>query len=188
MTISINEDFIILFSIIKPLISNIRVLLAGTILFLTSSSYQILPLPVVAVWADTIHCPIPPTLCEGTEGDDIIAGFDILNDNINARGGNDIIRGGTGDDQIIAGTGNDTVWAEDGDDFVDGGPGNDLIDGYFGNDHLEGDAGKDDISGYVGIDSIAGGLGSDRLFGGTNQDRISGSFWFGFIRDFHEIL
>ena len=78
MTISINEDFIILFSIIKPLISNIRVLLAGTILFLTSSSYQILPLPVVAVWADTIHCPIPPTLCEGTEGDDIIAGFDLM--------------------------------------------------------------------------------------------------------------
>jgi Ca2+-binding RTX toxin-like protein len=149
-----------------------------------ASSLYYTQLPVADVWADTIDCPPPPALCEGTERDDTISGLWVDNNVIIARGGNDVIRGGYADDQIYGGPGSDTVWAANGHDFVDGGPGNDLIDGLQGNDHLYGNDGSDDISGYSGDDMVTGGLGADRLFGGIDADRLSGNFLYEDFRDF----
>ena len=70
---------------------------------------------------------------EGRGGDDILFG----------DSGNDFLVGGDGNDSLGGGTGNDTLNGGIGDDFLVGGTGNDILDGGIGFDTLFGDAGED---------------------------------------------
>ena len=90
---------------------------------------------------------IPPSVLNGTEGDDIINGT-IVDDEINGFGGNDILNGlddsdilngGDGDDELNGGAGNDTLNGGEGNDTLDGGTGADAMTGGNGNDiyHLD---------------------------------------------------
>ncbi|MEE9453120.1 MAG: M10 family metallopeptidase C-terminal domain-containing protein, partial [Paracoccaceae bacterium] len=58
----------------------------------------------------------------------------VLDDVINANGGNDIIYAGAGGDTLDGGAGNDIIYGEGGDDTLDGSAGNDYLYGGFGND------------------------------------------------------
>ncbi|MFA7061841.1 MAG: calcium-binding protein, partial [Pedobacter sp.] len=70
---------------------------------------------------------------QGTEGDDVLIGYDT-NDTISGLGGNDWIAGGKGDDTLEGGVGNDMLNGEQGNDILNGGAGNDYLDGGEGND------------------------------------------------------
>ncbi len=58
---------------------------------------------------------------QGSEGNDIIYGYDGSADHLNGMGGDDQIYGAAGDDVLQGGTGNDRLWGEDGNDALDGG-------------------------------------------------------------------
>ncbi len=106
-----------------------------------------------------------------------------------------MIRGTDGADQIDGKGGHDIICAEDGDDTVKGGNGNDLIFGGPGSDKLQGDSGNDVIvgnadnedveendsdtgwSGYYpeergGCSIDQPGYGNDTLTGGNNNDTL----------------
>ncbi|EBA12322.1 calcium-binding protein [Roseobacter sp. CCS2] len=101
---------------------------------------------------------------DGTDGDDLILGFD----------GNDTINGGAGLDFINAGLGNDTVNGGDGRDVIEGRAGDDILNGDDGNDTILGGAGDDDINGGFGSDIIRGGRGADEIFGGFGARLLDG--------------
>jgi serralysin len=115
----------------------------------------------------------PPTVKNGTSGDDVLVGTEG-NDKISGLGGDDDIIGLGGRDTILGGAGDDLVDAGDSNDRVEGGDGNDDLSGGFGNDTLLGGNGLDVIFGNHGDDEIKGGSGTDRLFGEAGNDNISG--------------
>ncbi|WP_244649737.1 calcium-binding protein, partial [Pseudovibrio japonicus] len=86
-------------------------------------------------------------------------------DEIYARGGDDVVRGEAG---------NDTVYGGAGQDYVDGGIGNDIIFGGADWDRLYGDQGNDVLEGGLGDDSLSGEEGDDTLIGGIGDDYVSG--------------
>lgn len=92
----------------------------------------------IALAGNEIACPVGPSVCQGTTGDDILTGTSERDD-IYADEGNDTLLGrGTGDE----------LRGEEGDDDLDGGKGNDVY--YYegtawGADHVTGDsAGHED--------------------------------------------
>jgi hypothetical protein len=127
--------------------------------------------------AANIQCQGGP--CVGTEQNDRITGS-LLDDDIQALGGLDV------------------VTARAGDDFVDGGNGRDDISGGGGGDFLVGGRGPDDIEGGPGTtdaitfqcaitdeptgiaalnrgsQNLDGGDGNDDLDGGRDNDSLSG--------------
>ena len=105
----------------------------------------------------------------GTEGNDIITGYDENSDTINGMGGNDNISGLGGNDIIKGGAGTDTLKGDDGNDFIVGGVGDDILYGGRGNDTLEGGIDSDFLYGEDGNDILDGGAGNDSLYGGTGR-------------------
>ena len=61
-----------------------------------------------------------------------------------------------------------------GDDILFGGEGGDILDGDGGNDTLDGGAGNDELYGNAGIDNLLGGSGDDDLKGDEDADRLDG--------------
>ncbi len=78
---------------------------------------------------------------QGTEGNDIISGDNMLNE-ISGKEGNDMIYGGLGDDQLFGDEGDDYLYGEEGNDYLSGGIGNDILNGGEGDDILLGGEGN----------------------------------------------
>jgi len=68
----------------------------------------------------------------GTEANDVILGFESLNDVITGLGGDDNLSGLNGNDTLFGGNGNDTLSGGYGNDVLDGGAGNDSLSDYSG--------------------------------------------------------
>ncbi|RFB01685.1 calcium-binding protein [Parvularcula marina] len=114
-------------------------------------------------------------------------------DNVDGRGGHDLIyllegqdfgQGGKGKDTIFGGGGADTIKGQGGDDILSGddGPldessveGADLIYGGGGNDIIRGQGNDDTIDGQGGNDTICGDSGDDVIFGGDHHDLLLGA-------------
>ena len=122
---------------------------------------------------------LPPV---GSTLDDILNGkfFDEL---IRAFGGDDLILGNGGDDTIVAGPGSDTLEGGEGADYLLGEGGTDNIFGDAGDDQLSGGAQSDTLSGGDDNDTLLGqgshdllhgDAGDDELFGGSGVDTLSG--------------
>ena len=75
---------------------------------------------------------------EGTSGNDVITGYNDLDNIIYGGEGNDNITGANGTDpradRLYGGAGNDALYGGSGADLLDGGIGNDTLDGSMGND------------------------------------------------------
>jgi Ca2+-binding RTX toxin-like protein len=130
--------------------------------------------------AQTAYLNVVANEFEGTGADDLIVGTlgrDVISglgadDNLIGLSGHDTIDGGSGDDQIAGGDGNDFLYGGDGNDQIAGGGGNDFISGGAGDDHLYGEDGDDEIHGDAGDDEIHGGDGHDEILGGMGQDTV----------------
>jgi Ca2+-binding RTX toxin-like protein len=118
----------------------------------------------------------------GSEFGDTTMGGDG-NDDINGRGGDNIIRGGDGadivgteggNDYLSGGAGNDELWSGTGDDTLIGGTGHDQLYAGAGNDTLRGQDGTDNLIGGAGDDVLWGGNDRDYLFGEEGSDRLRG--------------
>ena len=68
------------------------------------------------------------TITQETTGDDILNGFEELDDSINGLAGNDVIFGYSGDDTLLGGAGNDTLIGGLGADVLNGGADEDTVD------------------------------------------------------------
>lgn len=92
---------------------------------------------------------------------------------IDAKGGDDIINGFSGNETFYGGEGSDFVEGQAGSDKIYGGPGKDILSGDGTNTNAA-NSGDDTIHGDEGDDSISGGSGADQLLGGPGDDYISG--------------
>ncbi len=109
---------------------------------------------------------------------------DLQHVEVNAGGGDDvvrnntslyaIIRGGAGNDQIFGGDGWDDVYGGEGNDLIDGGGDWDILYGEDGDDDIYGGEGDDDIYGGAGYNVLYGNAGHDEIFGGDDWDDIYG--------------
>src|SRR5204863_2779870 len=70
----------------------------------------------------------------GTDASETLYGHDLVNDEITAGLGNDILFGMDGNDALYGGNGVDTLYGNEGDDRFFGGTGNDTYVGGLGND------------------------------------------------------
>ncbi len=95
-------------------------------------------------------------------------------DEVRARGGDDLLDGGPGNDSLFGQAGDDMIAGMDGDDLGNGGAGNDSVSGGAGNDKLVGATGDDTLAGGAGIDTLDGGSGNDNLRGDGEADRLVG--------------
>jgi Tol biopolymer transport system component len=93
-------------------------------------------------WKPIVQCDHTTTVFVGTEGKDLLTGFDLA-DRIAGLGGKDILKGAKANDSVCGGNANDTVT---------GGPGKDRLFGQNGNDLLKGGPGKDRLVGGRGND------------------------------------
>lgn len=107
------------------------------------------------------------------DGNDTITG-NLLDNDILAGRGNDVVDAGFGADTIEGGRGHDNLTGAQGADHLFGGDGNDTIFGNTATDIIFGGVGNDSVSGGEGADQIDGGAGNDTLFGRTGADVISG--------------
>jgi Ca2+-binding RTX toxin-like protein len=96
-------------------------------------------LTTAAVAKDITGTPGDDLIPDGTPQADRIMALDG-HDDVQARGGDDVLDGGPGDDELFAG---------DGDDTVDGGPGDDYLDGRAGDDTFTGGPGRDTFAYYA---------------------------------------
>jgi Ca2+-binding RTX toxin-like protein len=146
--------------------------LVATIAVLTALSGTLIS---TTAWADTIQCTGGP--CIGTPDNDTIFGSQgpILDDQIFALAGDDLIYGRTGNDEISGDEGRDTIYGGEGDDRPQGGAGIDTIYGGTGNDLMGGGEDNDRVYGEAGDDGLDGNNGNDKLFGGDGNDSLRGS-------------
>src|SRR6185503_18180087 len=129
-----------------------------TVLALFAAVIATIQIPLTNAQADPCASPtitMGPTQTNvgGTEGNDIIKG-NALNNQIFAKGGDDIVCGGGGHDLINGGLGDDELYGQDGNDLL------------YGVDHA------DLLDGGLGRDVLFGGLGPDTIFGGEDGDVI----------------
>jgi Ca2+-binding RTX toxin-like protein len=108
---------------------------------------------------------------QGTPADDVLCGG-FGRDEIDSRGGDDLILAGPGNDEILAGAGDDAAYGAGGVDRLDGGEGLDVLAGGAGADVVTGGWGLDAIDGGVGDDVLAGGHSADRITGGSGADAV----------------
>ena len=138
-------------------------------------------------------------LVTGSESPDTLYGHNILNDEINALGGNDRLFGLGGNDQLFGGDGNDTLTGGAGADGLDGGLGRDRADyrdapigltanlqnaadntgiaagdTYVSIEDLYGSNFADILTGNGAGNRIWGGNGNDTLTGGLGRDALTG--------------
>lgn len=114
---------------------------------------------VVASVLAAIGIDIVDTLPKNTEADDYPAIDNLLDIDMN-------LKGGSSDDIIVGYVG---------DDSLSGGLNNDILEGDSGNDNLHGGHGNDSLNGGDGADVLIGGFGEDILFGGDGDDKLYGS-------------
>ena len=115
------------------------------------------------------------SLVTGTDGKDIINGFDGVtngDDSIWGYGGNDTIDAMGGDDFISGGEGNDTIYAGSGDDTLRGGAGADYLDGATGFNDFAGDTADYSDSNVGVIVSLETGQGHNGTAEGDTLIRI----------------
>ena len=92
------------------------------------------------------------------DGDDILYGSDLGDDDIFSGGGNDIVYGRGGNDSLSGGPDEDVIYGGDGDDSLFGGAGADTLYGGDGRDVLSGwETGGSDLT----DDELWGGNGCD---------------------------
>ena len=114
----------------------------------------------------------------GTDGDDVIAGYNFFEmgfgadrrDELHGGKGADLMSGNAGADTLTGGDGADNLYGAvfgnakrdgDGADLIDGGGGDDFARGNTGSDTLLGGAGDDNLGGQWGTDLVDGGAGHD---------------------------
>jgi Ca2+-binding RTX toxin-like protein len=123
----------------------------------------------------------------GTVQDDLLLGWDGIDDTLVGAEGTDLAYGNAGADTLDGGMGNDLLDAGSGDDVLLGGEGSDLLVGGAGNDTIDtgegndvilfkrGD-GQDSVRASAGADntiSLGGGIGAaDLLFSKTGNDLV----------------
>ena len=100
---------------------------------------------------------------------------DVLGEDVQGDGRDNIFFGGAEADVLVGNDGNDTLVGQGGQDTLNGGNGNDTIDGGADNDTINGNAGNDVINGGAGQDVMTGGAGEDVFVfhkGEANGDKI----------------
>jgi Ca2+-binding RTX toxin-like protein len=137
--------------------------------------------------AANITCPPTGGPCPGTEQNDRITGS-LLDDDIDALGGRDVVSARSGDDTVDGGRGRDDIFGGLGGDGLDGGGGPDDIDGGPGTsaaipppvfpDPNTFDCTLNDAH-TTGTQYLLGGFfadddGNDDLDGGRDNDFLSG--------------
>ena len=115
---------------------------------------------------------IAALLLLGDDSDEVIEGYEGLDNIIDGRGGNDTLSGKSGNDTITGGDGDDTLFGNDGDDILNGGNGTDSIYGEYGDDTIDGGGGTDHIVGGYGNDVLSGGAGTGDVLIGDQGDDI----------------
>ncbi|HHY72201.1 MAG TPA: hypothetical protein GX497_03070, partial [Bacillus bacterium] len=113
---------------------------------------------------------IKEKVIQATEENDLIRGYDGVNNILQGLGGNDTLYGANGDDQLDGGAGDDKLYGGNGADILLGGTGNDALYGENGNDVLRGGEGNDSLYGGYGNDELDGGAGNDYLDGSYGND------------------
>ncbi len=134
----------------------------------------------------------------GTQQSDTILGNNLAN-NIDASGGNDLVRGSGGDDTLTGGAGVDTIdestatagvninlttntatGTSIGNDTLSGLEnivGSNFDDTLIGSadaNTIEGNGGNDTLEGRAGTDNLTGGAGNDTMYGGAGDDTLDG--------------
>jgi Ca2+-binding RTX toxin-like protein len=149
-------------------------------------------------WAANITCTGGPIVCMGTQQNDRITGS-LLDDDIQALGGLDVVTARAGDDTVDGGRNRDDIFGGPGGDGLFGGPGPDDIDGNAGTTAaseppypfdctltddetgtvlaftegtqvLLGEDGNDDLDGGIDNDGLAGNAGRNDLSGNGGAD------------------
>ena len=110
-------------------------------------------------------------IIEGTNDADTILGT-LIEDNINAKGGDDVVMGNDGNDRIFGSAGDDLLQGNFGGDKIDGEGRNDVIIGGDADDILSGDDGNDKLFGVFGNDIMKGGSGADDFICGEGIDTV----------------
>ncbi|MED4330902.1 calcium-binding protein, partial [Schinkia azotoformans] len=105
-----------------------------------------------------------------TEENDVIRGYDGINNILQGLGGNDTLYGANGDDRLDGGSQDDKLYGGNGSDILWGGSGQDTLYGENGNDVLHGGEGNDSLYGSYGNDELDGGAGNDYLEGSYGND------------------
>ncbi|MGK9168005.1 hypothetical protein KXR53_16980, partial [Inquilinus limosus] len=127
----------------------------------------------------------------GDEDADTLYGHDLVGDEINGLGGDDVLNGLNGDDGLYGGDGNDVLRGGAGADYLDGGAGTDtasyftgsagvvvsLVAGTGSGGEAQGDmlVGIENVSGSQGNDSLVGHSGANTLQGWNGNDVLTGS-------------
>lgn len=113
---------------------------------------------------------------ENVQGDTIVGGTSSAVSAAPIEGTNhaDTILGTFDNDQIYAKGGDDIVMGNDLDDRIFGGAGDDLLQGNFGGDKIDGEGRNDVIIGGDADDILSGGDGNDKLFGVFGNDILKG--------------
>jgi Ca2+-binding RTX toxin-like protein len=93
--------------------------------------------------------------------------FQVSDDLLEGKGGNDSLSGFGGDDYLLGGAGNDTLVGGEGSDDLNGGDGNDSLLGGIGDDILEGGLGVDTLNGSNGNDTYYIDNVADLILGET---------------------
>lgn len=110
----------------------------------------------------------------GGFGKDTLIG-NAYNNNLEGRGGADLMFGGAGRDMLFGGNGNDILNGGSEDDVLYGQVGNDALNGNLGADILHGNNGADNLRGGDNDDLLYGGLNNDTLFGESGADMLFGN-------------
>ena len=97
-----------------------------------------------------------------SENDDVVPGLEGDNQ-IFAKGGNDLVTLGDGTQMVDAGAGDDTVITGSGDDVIITGIGADTVDAGAGNDIITSSGDNNRLTGGAGDDIINGGTGDDNF-------------------------
>lgn len=119
-------------------------------------------------------------------GNDVVRGFGG-DDNIEGGSGNDLLGGGDDDDVVLGQQGNDTISGGEGDDLLIAGRGDDEVVGSFGDDWVEGNEGDDTLGGDAGADLLIGGRGADEIAGGDDDDTLVGGIVAGTPLSFEDL-
>ena len=104
------------------------------------------------------------------EPNTFVGGANQVDDYVEGRGGNDILRCGQGNDFCDGGDGDDQLYGASGSDILLGGRGTDALYGANGADHLNGGEGDDHIEGGDGHDYYVGSLGNDTMSDSDGND------------------
>lgn len=125
--------------------------------------------------AHTIRVEVTDDEGASSEFDVQVDVVDVLGEDVQGDGRDNVFFGGAEGDVLVGNDGNDTLVGQGGQDILNGGNGNDNIDGGADNDTINGNDGNDVINGGAGQDTMRGGAGHDIFVfhkGEANGDTI----------------